>query len=664
MQTETNKVENQDNLSEQLATNGVEDQDLNEPLDQDFNEPAAEAAEATATDLPQEIRTSALWDFYEVNGHESQTQLKLEELPFKQQEQLLMNDLIHVAIGMCGDYIKPKPREDPDDCYEAADRKYVRQFEFNFVVDETLLELVQQILPLASHFVGMQLIIAETDAWGQTNKALNVALGELTSDYYEMMQRLEQELMLDRLTLIKLLYYLEPTIWSMSEIFETLVQLERHNYRGAALLTYLCHRIKLLEGYALTQEIFIKLTKGAARPYMEMLQIWLQKGVIVDKYDEFLIEARAQPVDYWAHSYAVRIGCIPSFLQQAAEKILRTGKYLNVVRKCGKRFEPLNLQLDFNPSNNQHLLAIDAAFDYAARLLLDVLHEHDLLGHLLAMKRYFLLQQGDFILQFMDECEQELSQSVSQLLPINLEHLLQIVLGFSTDPYKDNLHCELHAAVTTTTGTELNAFDCFSFGYAVDWPICLVLNQRAIGKYQQLFRQLFYCKHVERQLSNIWKDNATAKQLNSTAPLLYQAAFGLRQRMLNAIQNLEYYMLIEVIEPHWHLFTQKLTQVQNMDALLELHEEFLDLCLKHCMIAEALQLHQAIRKLCGVCLKFCAFIKTTESQQLLKSSQLFTFFDERLSSLLITFLKQIIELTKNNTTDCFRNVVHRINFNG
>lgn len=45
-----------------------------------------------------------------------------------------------------------------------------------------------------------------------------------------------------------------------------------------------------------------------------------------------------------------------------------------------------------------------------------------------------------------------------------------------------------------------NGFECFAFRYEVKWPVLLVLNHIAISKYQILFRQLFYLKHVERQL--------------------------------------------------------------------------------------------------------------------------------------------------------------------
>lgn len=59
----------------------------------------------------------------------------------------------------------------------------------------------------------------------------------------------------------------------------------------------------------------------------------------------------------------------------------------------------------------------------------------------------------------------------------------------------------------------------------------------------------------------IWKENTTAKKFSPHTANLYRGAFTLSQRMMNAIQNLEYYMMIEVIEPFWHEFITKIKNV-------------------------------------------------------------------------------------------------------
>lgn len=41
--------------------------------------------------------------------------------------------------------------------------------------------------------------------------------------------------------------------------------------------------------------------------------------------------------DYWDKKYAIRRERIPKFLEPMADKILKAGKYLNVIRQCGNK---------------------------------------------------------------------------------------------------------------------------------------------------------------------------------------------------------------------------------------------------------------------------------------------------------------------------------------
>ena len=94
-----------------------------------------------------------------------------------------------------------------------------------------------------------------------------------------------------------------------------------------------------------------------------------------------------------------------------------------------------------------------------------------------------------------------------------------------SDPYKEQLSCDLlpynltnqllriinassrsagAAPPPPQNGDKTPGLDAFAFDYAVTWPVSLVLSRNAIVKYQLIFRHLFHCKHVERQLSTSW----------------------------------------------------------------------------------------------------------------------------------------------------------------
>ena len=106
-----------------------------------------------------------------------------------------------------------------------------------------------------------------------------------------------------------------------------------------------------------------------------------------------------------------------------------------------------------------------------------------------------------------------------------------------------------------------------------------MLSKNAIIKYQLIFRHLFHCKHVERQLSSSWLKQQACKGLTGVTAC-FSASYGLRQRMLHFLQNLEYYMMFEVLEPNWHVLLQKLGAARKLDELIAQHNGFLDKCLK------------------------------------------------------------------------------------
>jgi gamma-tubulin complex component 2 len=55
--------------------------------------------------------------------------------------------------------------------------------------------------------------------------------------------------------------------------------------------------------------------------------------------------------------------------------------------------------------------------------------------------------------------------------------------------------------------------------------------------------------------------------------------------MLHFIQNFVYYMTLEVIHPRVTQLERDVREVTDMDRLLEIHEKFLDSCLRECLLA-------------------------------------------------------------------------------
>ncbi|KAB1270804.1 Gamma-tubulin complex component 2 [Camelus dromedarius] len=551
-------------------------------------------------------------------------------LPLTSQESAVVEDLLYVLVGVDGRYITAQP----------LTGRQSRTFLVDPNLDLSIRELVNRILPVAASYSTVTRFIEEKSSfeYGQVNHALAAAMRTLVKEYLILVTQLEQLQRQGLLSLQKLWFYVQPAMRTVDILASLATSVDKGECVGGSTLSLLHDRSFSYTGDSQAQELCLYLTKAASVPYFEILEKWIYRGVINDPYSEFMVEEHELQKEkiqedyndkYWDQRYTVVQRQIPSFLQKMAGKVLSTGKYLNVVRECGHDVTcPVAKEVIYTLKERAYVEQIEKAFNYASKVLLDFLmEEKELVAHLRSIKRYFLMDQGDFFVHFMDLTEEELKKPVDDITPTRLEALLELALRMSTantDPFKDDLKIDLmpHDLITQLlrvlaietkqekamvhadpTELSLTGLEAFSFDYVVKWPLSLIINRKALTRYQMLFRHMFYCKHVERQLCNVWVSNKAAKQCSLHSAKWFAGAFTLRQRMLNFVQNIQYYMMFEVMEPTWHVLEKNLKSASNIDDVLGHHAGFLDSCLKDCMLTTPALL-RAFSKLMSVCVMF------------------------------------------------------------
>lgn len=72
----------------------------------------------------------------------------------------------------------------------------------------------------------------------------------------------------------------------------------------------------------------------------------------------------------------------------------------------------------------------------------------------------------------------------------------------------------------------------------------------------------------------------------------------LRTRMLSFVQQILAFVTFEVLEPNWRSLEAKLSRVTTVDQLLRDHVDFLDTCLKECMLTSAKLLRVCVQDWC------------------------------------------------------------------
>ena len=134
------------------------------------------------------------------------------------------------------------------------------------------------------------------------------------------------------------------------------------------------------------------LLERASVPFFDMLHAWIYRGVLDDVYEEFAVrestDASGAPTptkeelgtdfscEYWARRFTLVAELVPAFLEPHAAPLLDCGKYLHVVRECGRELEnPLAARPPLRCTTDWRELgaAIGAACDWASAQVLRLL---------------------------------------------------------------------------------------------------------------------------------------------------------------------------------------------------------------------------------------------------------------------------------------------------
>lgn len=83
--------------------------------------------------------------------------------------------------------------------------------------------------------------------------------------------------------------------------------------------------------------------------------------------------------------------------------------------------------------------------------------------------------------------------------------------------------------------------------------------------------------------------------------------------MLNFVQNLMYYMMFEVLEPNWLVLEGKLLSAATIDNVLADHNDFLDKCLRDCMLSNR-EILMIVSRLLAVCSSFSHHMQRVAQQ--------------------------------------------------
>uniref|UniRef100_A0A8C4QIT6 Gamma-tubulin complex component n=1 Tax=Eptatretus burgeri TaxID=7764 RepID=A0A8C4QIT6_EPTBU len=207
-----------------------------------------------------------------------------------------------------------------------------------------------------------------------------------------------------------------------------------------------------------------------------------------------------------------------------------------------------------------------------------VVEEADLLGQLKVMKDFFLLGRGELFQAFIDTAQ----QSLKHLSTAVTAHDVKIAFQKSArkillddEPSLQLLHLTISPHNGQSSELQHSATGCSLLGlsYEVRWPMHILLTPNILESYNTIFHHLLEVRRVQTELQQCW---ATQMQQKQVLPNQVNAKkWRLRNHMAFLVDNLRYYLQVDVLEVQFSRLLQKIGSEQDFESARLAHDAFL-----------------------------------------------------------------------------------------
>lgn len=236
----------------------------------------------------------------------------------------------------------------------------------------------------------------------------------------------------------------------------------------------------------------------------------------------------------------------------------------------------------------EHVLEkiLNRRYSYASKLVKDILvNEYKLEYHLKLMRSIYMMERGHIMKKFYQHMFTEIENNSCWINPYDLTSVLEEVLS---DEWRDS-SSHNHWSITVEdhcTSQVLKAVDRTVLNYSIDWPVNMVLTDEVLAKYNGIFRFQLKLKWALWSLDNLKFDDLEGNnnEMNDMLHHFYARRLeSLRFWLLHAIGSIHTYLSGQVLQSLGFIFDKALAQANNLDDIIQVHNEYLDKVHEHCL---------------------------------------------------------------------------------
>uniref|UniRef100_A0A1A8HAU1 Gamma-tubulin complex component n=1 Tax=Nothobranchius korthausae TaxID=1143690 RepID=A0A1A8HAU1_9TELE len=254
-----------------------------------------------------------------------------------------------------------------------------------------------------------------------------------------------------------------------------------------------------------------------------------------------------------------------------------------------------------------------------------MVEEANLLEQLKIIKDFYLLGRGELYQVFID-----LAQHMLKTPPTAVtEH--DVNVAFQQAAHKvllddDNLLPLLHLTVdyqgkeskeasgprdgatppqdTSPREAPPTGWAALGLTYKVQWPLHILFTPAVLEKYNVVFRYLLSVRRVQSQLQHCWALQMQRKHLSSQTDAV---KWRLRNHMAFLIDNLQYYLQVDVLESQFSQLLQQINSTRDFESIRLAHDHFLSNLLAQSFILLKPVFH-CLNEILELCQNFCSLV--------------------------------------------------------
>lgn len=201
-------------------------------------------------------------------------------------------------------------------------------------------------------------------------------------------------------------------------------------------------------------------------------------------------------------------------------------------------------------------------------------NQADLIKHLRLIKEYFLLGRGELFLEFIIQTDamHATRKEINDRVAREIHQAFQTALNRTfTEMEQMTIHLPLDEVADFT-----HEFDddpklflrLVRLRFNVKWPLHLFFSPIIIDRYNQLFRFLLHIRKMQNDLHTVWHMHREQKIAGNS--MISQ----LRNRMLFLIDNLQYYLQVDVLESQFSILINAVQNSKDFEFIQRAHSVF------------------------------------------------------------------------------------------